>query len=493
MNAVIYARFSSDRQREESIEGQLRECREYAEANGITIVGEYIDRALSASKETEKRLDFLRMIKDSSKHLFDLVLVWKLDRFARNRYDSAHYKAILKKNGVKVVSVTERIADGADGVILEAVLEGMAEYYSLDLSEKIHRGQKENALKCQNNGGHIPLGYQLNKETKRLEINPTTAPIVQEVYRRYADGDTIRDIVRDLNERGLTTTRGKKFTYSAFNILLQNRKYIGEYKYQDVVIPGGIPAIVPEDVFNRVQARMEKNKHSPAAAKAKESYLLTTKLFCGKCGKIMFGESGQHGGKIYRYYKCASAKKKTGCTKKAVKKDWIENLVVQQTMLVVMDKPLMERLTDRLMELQGEESYDLKLLEQQKHEAEQGSENMINAIQAGIITPSTKQRLTELESEKSRLEKCILKERLEHPRLEREQINFFLEQFKKTDVQNEEQRQRLIDCFVNAVFVYDDKIILTFNYKNSTKTIKLSDIKNSDLDSLSPPKPLKSL
>lgn len=487
MNAVIYARFSSDRQREESIEGQLRECREYAEANGITIVGEYIDRALSASKETEKRLDFLRMIKDSSKHLFDLVLVWKLDRFARNRYDSAHYKAILKKNGVKVISVTERIADGADGVILEAVLEGMAEYYSLDLSEKIHRGQKENALKCQNNGGHIPLGYQLNKETKRLEINPTTAPIVQEVYRRYADGDTIRDIVRDLNERGLTTTRGKKFTYSAFNILLQNRKYIGEYKYQDVVIPGGIPAIVPEDVFNRVQARMEKNKHRPAAAKAKESYLLTTKLFCGKCGKIMFGESGQHGGKIYRYYKCASAKKKTGCTKKAVKKDWIENLVVQQTMLVVMDKPLMERLTDRLMELQGEESYDLKLLEQQKHEAEQGIENMINAIQAGIITPSTKQRLTELESEKSRLEKCILKERLEHPRLEREQISFFLEQFKKTDVQNEEQRQRLIDCFVNAVFVYDDKIILTFNYKNSTKTIKLSDIKNSDLDSLSPP------
>ena len=493
MNAVIYARFSSDRQREESIEGQLRECREYAEANGITIVGEYIDRALSASKETEKRLDFLRMIKDSSKHLFDLVLVWKLDRFARNRYDSAHYKAILKKNGVKVVSVTERIADGADGVILEAVLEGMAEYYSLDLSEKIHRGQKENALKCQNNGGHIPLGYQLNKETKRLEINPTTAPIVQEVYRRYADGDTIRDIVRDLNERGLTTTRGKKFTYSAFNILLQNRKYIGEYKYQDVVIPGGIPAIVPEDVFNRVQARMEKNKHRPAAAKAKENYLLTTKLFCGKCGKIMFGESGQHRGKTYRYYKCASAKKKTGCTKKAVKKDWIENLVVQQTMLVVMDKPLMERLTDRLMELQGEESYDLKLLEQQKHEAEQGIENMINAIQAGIITPSTKQRLTELESEKSRLEKCILKERLEHPRLEREQINFFLEQFKKTDVQNEEQRQRLIDCFVNAVFVYDDKIILTFNYKNSTKTIKLSDIKNSDLDSLSPPKPLKSL
>lgn len=485
MNAVIYARFSSDRQREESIEGQLRECREYAEANGITIVGEYIDRALSASKETEKRLDFLRMIKDSSKHLFDLVLVWKLDRFARNRYDSAHYKAILKKNGVKVVSVTERIADGADGVILEAVLEGMAEYYSLDLSEKIHRGQKENALKAQCNGGRIPFGYQLINH--RLEKNPFTAPIVQEVFSRYANGDTVRSIVDDLNQRGIKSSMGYPFTYSSFGNLLKNRTYIGEFHYDGVIIPDGVPALVSKELFERAQIRREKNKHAPAMAKAKENYILTTKLFCGMCGKMMAGESGQHGGKTYRYYKCSGAKRKMGCTKKAVKKEWIENLVVQQTMLVVMDEPLMERLTDRLMELQGEESYDLKLFERQKREVEQGIENMINAIQAGIITPSTKQRLTELESEKSRLEKCILKERLEHPRLEREQISFFLEQFKKTDVQNVEQRQRLIDCFVNAVFVYDDKIILTFNYKNSTKTIKLSDIKNSDLDDFVPP------
>lgn len=328
MNAVIYARFSSDRQREESIEGQLRECREYAEANGITIVGEYIDRALSASKETEKRLDFLRMIKDSSKHLFDLVLVWKLDRFARNRYDSAHYKAILKKNGVKVVSVTERIADGADGVILEAVLEGMAEYYSLDLSEKIHRGQKENALKAQCNGGRIPFGYQLINH--RLEKNPFTAPIVQEVFSRYANGDTVRSIVDDLNQRGIKSNMGYPFTYSSFGNLLKNRTYIGEFHYDGVIIPDGVPALVSKELFERAQIRREKNKHAPAMAKAKENYILTTKLFCGMCGKMMAGESGQHGGKTYRYYKCSGAKRKMGCTKKAVKKEWIENLVVQQ-------------------------------------------------------------------------------------------------------------------------------------------------------------------
>lgn len=487
MNAVIYARFSSDRQREESIEGQVRECKAYAEKNGISVIDMYVDRAKSASKDTDKRENFLRMIRDSSKHLFDIVLVWKLDRFTRSRYDSAHYKHILKKNGVRVISATEQITDGPEGIILESMLEGMAEYYSAELSEKIHRGQKENALKGRNNGGCIPLGYKLG-EDKRLEINPVTAPVVQEIFQRYAEGATIREIVADLNQRGIKTSRGYKFSYSGFNLLLQNRKYIGEYKYQDVVIPGGVPAIISDDVFNRVQAKMAKNKQAPATAKAKDNYILTTKLFCGDCGKIMFGESGTGtGGKVYRYYKCANAKKKKGCHRKAVKKDWIENLVVQQTMAVVMDGPLMGRITNRLLSLQGEESFDLKLLQQQLKEVEQGIENMVNAIQAGIITASTKQRLAELEEQKEQLEQQILRERIKNPALTREQISFFLEQYKKTDVNDETQRQRLIDSFVNAVYVYDDKIVLVFNYKEGTKTVTLGDIKSSDLGEFSPP------
>lgn len=487
MNAVIYARFSSDRQREESTEGQVRECTEYAKQNGYTIVETYIDRALSASKETEKRLDFLRMVRDSGKRLFDVVLVWKLDRFARNRYDSAHYKAILKKNGVRVVSATEHITEGPEGIILESMLEGMAEYYSAELSEKIHRGQKENALKCRNNGGCIPLGYKLGAD-KRLEIDPVTAPVVREIFQRYAEGATIREIIDDLNQRGIKTSRGYSFTYSGFNLLLQNRKYIGEYKYQDVVIPGGVPAIVSPEVFDRVQTRMERNKHAPATSKAKERYLLTTKLFCGNCGKVMFGESGVGTGqKVYRYYKCASAKKKTGCNKKAVKKEWIENLVVQQTMAVVVDGPLMERLVDRLLSIQGAESYDLKLLRRQLKETEQGIENMVNAIQQGIITASTKERLATLEEQKRQLDQQIMKEQIQSPVLTREQIAFFLDQYKHTDITDETQRQRLIDCFVNAVYVYDDKIILTFNYKDGTKTITREDIESSDLNEERPP------
>lgn len=173
MKAVIYARYSSDNQREKSIEGQLRECKEYAEHNGITVLSTYIDRALSA--KTDNRPEFQRMIKDSGKQLFDMVLVWKLDRFARNRYDSAHYKATLRKNGVKVVSATEAIAEDSTGILLESLLEGYAEFYSAELSEKVIRGLTENALKCKYNGGGLPIGYTIDNE-QDFQIDPLTAP-----------------------------------------------------------------------------------------------------------------------------------------------------------------------------------------------------------------------------------------------------------------------------------------------------------------------------
>ena len=224
-------------------------------------------------------------------------------------------------------------------------------------------------------------------------------------------------------------------------------------------------------------------------AKANDKYLLTTKLFCGKCGRMMVGESGKsHTGKRYYYYKCGNAKKKTGCNKKAVKKDWIENLVVQQALLMLTDSALMERLVGRLLELQGEESFDLRLLQKQLQEVEKGIENMLNAIQAGIITASTKERLASLESQKAQLEESILRETIKRPVLTREQIEFFLRKFRDMDGTGEEERQRLIDCFVNAVFVYDDKIVLTFNYKDGSKTISLDDIKSSDLEGFGPPK-----
>ena len=246
MTAVIYARYSSDNQREESIEGQIRECTAYAEKNGITIVKHYIDRAISA--KTDNRPEFQQMIKDSDKKLFDIVLVWKLDRFARNRYDSARYKTQLKKNGVKLMSATEIISEGPEGIILESVLEGYAEYYSADLAEKVVRGQTENILKGRCNGGRRTFGYTLDSERK-FHIDPLTSPFVLESFRKYNEGSTMKEIRDWLNENGIKNPVGGAFTYNSVEHMLNNRRYIGELKFRDVVVPDAIPPIISLELF----------------------------------------------------------------------------------------------------------------------------------------------------------------------------------------------------------------------------------------------------
>lgn len=470
MKAVIYARYSSDSQREESIEGQLRECTAFAEKNGITILRHYIDRAFSA--KTDNRPEFQAMIKDSSKKLFDMIIVWKLDRFARNRYDSARYKAQLKKNGVKVVSATETISDGAEGILLESMLEGMAEYYSADLAEKVVRGMTENALKCKYNGGTPPLGYVIDSE-QYFQIDPLTAPFVLEAFKRYDEGATMTQIRDWLNEKGIKNTRRQEITYNSIQHMLNNRRYIGEYSYREVIIPDGIPAIVPKDLFDRVQEKMAKNKKAPARHKAEDDYLLTTKLFCGYCGAYLCGESGtSRTGLVHHYYKCVSVKKKRAeCHKKPVKKQWIEDLVVDETMKMVMDDKAIEAIVSMLMELQNRESSSLPLYEKELKDTEAAIDNMLNAIQQGIFNKSTKARLDELEAAKDELENMIACEKLAKPKITEEQMMFWLHRFRKLDVSKKEHRQMLINTFVNAIYLYDDKMLITFNYKDGTKTI----------------------
>ena len=469
MTAVIYARYSSDNQREESIEGQIRECTAYAEKNGITIVKHYIDRAISA--KTDNRPEFQQMIKDSDKKLFDIVLVWKLDRFARNRYDSARYKTQLKKNGVKLMSATEIISEGPEGIILESVLEGYAEYYSADLAEKVVRGQTENILKGRCNGGRGTFGYTLDSERK-FHIDPLTSPFVLESFKKYNEGSTMKEIRDWLNENGIKNPVGGAFTYNSVEHMLKNRRYIGELKFRDVVVPDAIPPIIPLELFEDVQEKIAKNKKAPARRKAEDDYLLTTKLFCGYCGALMFGESGtSRTGEVHRYYKCATAKKHKGCKKKTVRKQWLEDLVVNQTMQLVKDDAAMESIIAKVMELQNKENTNIPLYEKQLRDAESGIQNMLNAIQAGILTSSTKERLEQLEETKRELEARIAEEKLAKPKVTEEFIRFWLLRFRKLDMSLKDQRQALVDTFINAIYLYDDKVLITFNYKEGTQTV----------------------
>ena len=493
MTAVIYARYSSDNQREESIEGQIRECTAYAEKNGITIVKHYIDRAISA--KTDNRPEFQQMIKDSDKKLFDIVLVWKLDRFARNRYDSARYKTQLKKNGVKLMSATEIISEGPEGIILESVLEGYAEYYSADLAEKVVRGQTENILKGRCNGGRGTFGYTLDSERK-FHIDPLASPFVLESFTKYRDGLTMKEIRDWLNENGIKNPVGGEFTYNSVEHMLKNRRYIGELKFRDVVVPDAIPPIVPLELFDDVQEKIAKNKKAPARRKAEDDYLLTTKLHCGCCGALMFGESGtSRTGEVHRYYKCATAKKKKGCKKKTVRKQWLEDLVVNQTMQLVRDDAAMESIIAKVMELQDRENTNLPLYEKQLRDAESGIQNMLNAIQAGILTSSTKERLEQLEETKRELEARIAEEKLAKPKIKEEFIRFWLMRFRKLDMSLKDQRQALVDTFINSIYLYDDKVLITFNYKEGTQTITFEEAaqaaskeNGSDLDCFTAPR-----
>ena len=491
MTAVIYARYSSDSQREASIEGQLRDCKDYAEKNGITVVGTYIDRAYSA--KTDDRPDFQRMIKDSGKKIFDVVLVWKLDRFARNRFDAVNYKYQLEKNGVHLVSAMEPISQGPEGIMVESMLIGMAEYYSAELALKVARGERENALQCKYNGGIVPLGFTIGKEDRLYHIDPETAPIVQEIFTRYANGEPAEKIAASLNERGLRTRTGKPFVKNSFFQIFRNRRYIGEYRYKDIVTPGGIPAIVDEDLFNRVQQRFEQNKIAHGRpAKEDVSYLLTTKLFCGKCGTLMGGESGtSHMGNTYYYYKCGNAKRhgKAHCDLKAIRKEPLERFVVETAIKVIFSDEIIERLIDLIMEAQQQENTRLPVLKDQLRDTEKRLANLLEAIEQGILTPTTKQRLDELEARKEALNTSILEEELKKPVLTREWIRFWLEKFRKGDVGSTEHQRQIIDTFVNSVYVFDDRVVLNFNFTDDAKTVTREEVLGSSAVDNAPPHP----
>ena len=478
MTAVIYARYSSDNQREESIEGQIRECTAYAEKNGITVIKHYIDRAFSA--KTDNRPEFQQMIKDSGKKLFDVVLVWKFDRFARNRFDSANYKMILKKNGVHLISVMEPIAEGSQGILVETLLEGMAEYYSAELSEKVIRGQTENALKGKCTGGIGTIGYKIDDD-KFYHLDPLTAPLVLEAFQRYDNGDKMVEIVNFLNDKGVRNMLGGKMTHSSVNTMLKNRRYIGELSFRDIVVPDAIPVIVPKDLFDRVQKRLDKNKRAPACGKADEEYLLTTKLFCGKCGALMFGESGTSAtGRTYYYYKCANVKRRKGCNKKTVQKDWLEDLVVRETMKLIQDDAVIDKIVQLVMDVQNQENTTIPLLEKQLREVNKKLDNLMKAIEDGLYTRTTKERLEALEIQKDELTAKIADEKLKKPSFNEDFIRFWLMKFRKFDISQKKQRKALIEIFVNAIFLYVDRMLITFNYKDGTQTVRFEDTLTAD-------------
>jgi DNA invertase Pin-like site-specific DNA recombinase len=455
-DVALYMRFSSDRQSEQSIEGQLRDSISFCKIRKYRIVAIYVDRATTARKDIEKRVNFLSMISDSEKRHWQYVLVWKLDRFARNRNDSAIYKMRLRKNGVKVVSVTENITDNPEGIILESVLEGMAEFYSAELSQKITRGMRESAMKCRSIGGHVPLGYKI--ENKKLVIDPTTAPIVQKAFELYAQGWTVADICREFNQRGYKTAKGVDFNRNSFKSMFKNKRYIGIYTYKDIEVEDGVPAIVSKELFEEVGRRLKKNGEAPSRGKAKVDYLLSGKLFCGHCGQPMNGESGtSKTGRVHNYYKCYGRKRYGNCQKKQLRKELIESWVAHDAMDMLTDE-LIEEIADIAVsqtEADIAQNTMLPALTEKRNGLQKSIDNIAAAIEKGVASDTLMSRLTDLEKQKKILDRQIADEEKGVFRLDREQVIYWLSQFKDGNIEDDSFKRQLIDLLVNSVTVWD--------------------------------------
>lgn len=483
--AVIYARYSSHSQTEQSIEGQLAAAHAYARGHGYTVVREYCDRAQTG--RNDNRDAFQQMLSDTDKHQFDVIITWKVDRIGRNREDIAFNKHRCKKNGVRIEYVAENLPDSAESVILESVLEGMAEYYSLQLSTNIRRGQLESARKLQCVGGTRPLGYDVDKETKRYIIDEKTAPVVRQIFEKYAKGATEVEIIRWLNDQGIRTTKKKPFTKSSLATLLHNEKYIGVYTYGDLVrVEDGMPVIVDRETFDKVQELMKVNRRAPSHTWTHQEYILTDKLFCGKCGSPMVGESGfSKTGAKHCYYSCTGKRKKKTCDKRPVRQDWIEGEVLKATREMLADEELLDWIADQTynyyLSVNGREE-EKTILQKELAGVDTSIDRLVSAIEAGAFNDRIKSRLDALNEQKAQITASIADLELASGfRLTRDHIAFFLRQFRDADLEDRACQKRLIQTFVNSVFVFDDRIEIVYNYTDGNNTVTL-DILTAETD-----------
>lgn len=466
--AVVYARYSpGSQQTYQSIEGQLRECHSFAVRNNLEVIEEYIDEHLTGT--TDRRPAFLRMIEDSKKKTFQYVIVYQLDRFTRNRYDSATYKSKLKKNGVRVLSARENISSDASGIIMESVLEGMAEYYSAELSQKVIRGRRLSAEKCQYLGGAIPFGYKINHDTMKYELDENNAPLAAQIFQDYVNGKTIIEICQNLNSLGIKTPCKGAWNKNSIHHILNNKKYIGIYTYKEIEIKDGVPAIIDIPLFEAAQRRIKMNKNRKR--NTEYPYLLSGKIFCGQCQATLAGESGtSHTSAKYQYYKCSAKKRKIkDCDLPAFKKDYLEDIVIDKLKSFLNDTDLIHEIAIEI-EKQATNEELIEMIATSKKElkaCESAINNIIKAIEQGVFSSTTKQRLDELEREKADLEYRLATYTAMNQRITASEIEFwFLSKIRNCE--KDDNRQMLIDTFINKVVVYPDKIVITFNHSDTS-------------------------
>ncbi len=459
--AVIYARYSSDNQTEQSIEGQLRVCEQYAKNNDILILKTYIDRAMTGTNDN--RPDFQQMIKDSANKEWQNIIVYKLDRFSRNKYETAKYKKILKDNGVKLLSAMENIPDTPEGIILESLLEGMAEYYSAELSQKVKRGMNETRLKGNFTGGNLIYGYKV--ENHKILINEEQAKVVRYIYEQYALGVYVKDIIASLTEKHIFN-HGKPFARNTIYNILKNEKYSGVYRFNNQTFENMYPQIVSTEIYEKVRQKTNQNKYGKRSIEV--VYLLRNKLKCGYCGEPISAECGTTSqGKKRRYYKCLGKKRHTtNCNKQTVRKEILEDLVIKILIEQLNSPKTLDKIAKNILKVQESEDCGntlLTSLNKEKIETQKILDNIMKAVEQGVVNNTTNKRMTDLEKKLEDIERQIIVEKSKtNFKLTKEDIlNYFNEALKL-------EPQLLINYLVKQIILYDDKMQIYFNSPSIT-------------------------
>ena len=482
--AVAYARYSSAGQRDVSIEQQLADIRAFAQREGYTLVHEYADHAKSGFKNASARTAFQSMMSAAESGGFDTVISWKVDRFGRNREESALFKGRLRRFGVKVLYAMEPIPEGSAGVLLEGMLEATAEWYSRQLSENVTRGMTDNAYKCLYNGTRI-LGYTRGPDD-RYSIVPDEANLVRHIFDLYCSGYSAARVCKDLNAHGLTTSRGKRFQPEGLMRIISNERYTGVYIWGDIRVQDGMPAIIERSTWEEAQ-RMRK-KTSRHIEQNAVDYLLTGKAFCGHCGAAMIGDSGtSKNGTRHYYYTCQAHKARKGCDKKSTSKSGLESAVIDFVLDHVLSDEQIEKTADAVMELQAEElrHSPLSSMEAERKEVLAQIDNINNAIAAGIWSSSTVTKLRELEASAETLRVSIDTLRFSQSQLiDRDRVLFFLHRFANGDRNDPLLRRHIIETFVNSVYVFDDHLKLVINNIEGNQRVPLEALPSDCSDKL---------
>ena len=499
VTAVAYARYSSDGQRDESIDAQVRAIKSFAEREGYALIHVYADRGISGT--SDNREEFQRMIEDAKNGDFQVVIVHKLDRFARNRSDSAIYRNVLEKYGVRLVSVLENFDDSPESIILQSVIEGYNEYYSKNLAREVMKGLKENALSAKFNGGVPPLGYNINNETLKYEINTCEADAVKLIFKIYLQGEGYTSIINELNRRGFKTKKGNSFGKNSLYDILRNERYTGVYIYnkslpltsnkkfnrhasknaEDIIkVEGGTPQIISTEDFVKVQELMNKRRHKTATYKAKEDYLLSGKIICGECGSTYAGNARRSKNSTYISYTCTKKNGREKCRNRGTQRDLIESIILNKLSEKVFDVKILPEIIARYNDFALSKNKEFiavkKQLEQRLAEIEKGIANIVNLV---VTTGSAAlaEKLKELELEKVTLE-ISLKEaerKLSEMSVDEAQLKKAFSKAKSLLKSGTlKNRKAIVQQYVKQVVMYPDKVEIEFNVIGDTYTIKES-------------------